>query len=824
MYADVILPLPLDGEFTYHIPTGLEHEVQAGCRVLVPFGKKKVYTAIVLRLHNHQPQYATKDILELLDTRPTLLPLQLELWQWMARYYLCPLGDVMKAALPSGMKLESETTIVACPDFCSPTPLRAADQALLASLGTGHSRVSDLVRTNQTGQNVMNAVHRLMEMGAVMVKEEVRRQYKPRRERLLALAPEYMDQEKLLALYDTLERRSPRQFEILTTLLTMTQAALAIQLHNPQLMQPVARVRLLEALPHVSGSALDALRAKGVIAVVERTTSRLEHTHEMPPEILLNPLSPPQQQAFEQIGQCWQSQPVCLLHGVTSSGKTEVYTHLIHQALTQGKQVLYLLPEIVLTTQLTQRLRRIFGPRLGVYHSRYPDAERVEVYQKMLSDEPYQILLGVRSSVFLPFQRLGLVIVDEEHEQSFKQQDPAPRYHARNVALMLARHHRARVLLGSATPSLESYHNATTGKYGLVRLCTRFGDVQLPRIEVVDVKEMQRKRLMQGPFSPRLLQAIGEALEHDNQVILFQNRRGYSPTMECPTCGWTPRCQQCDVSLTYHKAEQRLVCHYCGAQHPLPTQCPACLSTEIRSHGYGTERIEGLIAQHFPQARVGRMDLDTTRSRQSYEQLLESFERGQTHILVGTQMVTKGLDFDRVSLVGILNADTMLNQPDFRAYERSFQLMAQVAGRAGRRGQQGLVILQTRDAQSPVVRQVVDHDYEGFFRTQTEERRLFQFPPHCRLVYVYLKHRDEHTANHLAQHLAQVMRQVFGERVMGPDAPFVARVQLMHIRKVVLKLELTAPIAEARQRLLQIQQYILAQPQYHAAQFYYDVE
>ena len=823
MYADVVLPLPLDGVYTYNIPADLEPHVQVGCRVLVPFGTRKMYTAIVMRLHNAKPDYATKDILELLDQTPILLPDQLKLWQWIADYYLCSIGEVYKAALPSGLKLESESVVESNMDFEAEHPLKPSEQLVMDVLSDGNGKkIGELQRSTDL-QNVLPVVRRLLDMGAVVIKEEVRRLYKPRLLHCVRLSEDFFDETKLVQLYDTLEKRSPKQFELLQAYLTLSEAAFAIKMQNRVLLKEVSKSQLMQAVAGSPVSAFNALRTKGIFETYDRQVGRLDSS-DMEGEIFLHALSEAQTQALESIRVEWTRRPVCLLHGVTSSGKTEVYTHLIKQTLDQGKQVLYLLPEIVLTTQLTERLKRIFGNRLGVYHSRYPDAERVEVYQKMLSEKPYDILLGVRSSIFLPFKNLGLVIIDEEHEQSFKQKDPAPRYHARNAAIMLAHQSGAKVLLGSATPCLESYYNVQSGKYGFVALKTRFQNVQLPRIEVVDVKELQRKRLMKGPFSPQLLETIQAALEQRQQVILFQNRRGYAPTVECNVCGWVPRCQNCDVSLTYHKNTHQLACHYCGSVYPVPAQCPNCEETNIKSHGYGTERIEDLIKEYFPQARVARMDLDTTRSRLNYEQILHDFQQGETDILVGTQMVTKGLDFDRVSVVGILNADTMLNQPDFRSYERAFQMMAQVAGRAGRRNQQGLVILQTRDVESPVVKQVVENDYESLFREQMQERELFNFPPHCRLIYVYVKHRDEHVVEKLSHELATIMRQVFAHRVMGPDTPFVSRVQLMYIRKVVLKMELSAPMNEARERLLQIQRYLLSQPQYHSAQVYYDVE
>ena len=667
-YADVILPLPLQSVFTYALPSGGEEVLpQVGCRVIVPFGSKKIYTAIVVRLHDETPPYPTKSVSQILDAEPVVLPEQMRLWKWIADYYLCSIGEVFKAAIPSGLKQKDE-----------------------------HTHKS---RTRQ-------------------------------------------------------------------------RASISANL----------------------------------------------------PEEAASPLSEVQQQALEDIAGQWESHNVCLLHGVTSSGKTEIYIHLMQKAIEEGKQVLFMLPEIVLTTQLTERLRRVFGSHMGVYHSRHTDKERVELYQKMLSDEPYDIVVGVRSSVFLPFRHLGMVIIDEEHETSFKQQEPAPRYHARNTALVMASWAGAKTLLGSATPSLESYHNALSGKYGLVTLKTRFEGLSLPDIELVDVQEMRRKKLMSGVFSPQLITHIKKALAQDRQVILFQNRRGYAPVLECKECGWVPRCEKCDVSLTIHRGQRQMVCHYCGKTYNIPSACPNCESTSLTSKGYGTERIEEQLAAILPEARIARMDLDTTRSRQSYEQILHDFEEGKTDILIGTQMVTKGLHFDRVSLVGILSADTMLSQPDFRSYERAFQLMEQVAGRAGRKGSVGHVVLQTRDAESTIVRQVMNHDYEGMYAEQAQERELFNYPPFCRVIFIYMKHRDESIVEKLSSDFAAMLCKVFGERVLGPDTPSVGRVHSMHIRKLILKMELTASLAAVRQRLAILQNQILATPQYRSAQIYYDVD
>lgn len=646
--------------------------------------------------------------------------------------------------------------------------------------------------------------------------------YKPRTTTCIRLSEPYFNLERLEQELQENLKRSPKQQELLQKYLLVSGAKAAIRLSNPQLLAEVQKADFLQE-SQFSSAVLTALVEKGILEVYERQVGRLP-LGEIPTEMVLRPLSEHQSKALGQIKASWQQHDVCLLHGVTSSGKTEVYIHLINEAVTDGKQVLYLLPEIVLTTQLVERLKRVFGNRLGVYHSKYSDAERVEVWQKQLSDAPYDIIVGVRSSIFLPYKNLGLVIVDEEHENSFKQQDPAPRYHARSAALVLARMMNAKTLLGTATPSIDTYYNYKIGKYAMVQLTERYQQVLLPEIEVVDIKEQRRKKMMNGPFSSVLLARMQQALQQQEQIILFQNRRGYAPTVECHDCGWVPRCPNCDVSLTNHRGQGLMTCHYCGYHSPIPQECPACNGHDLLSQGYGTERIEDYIQAMFPDVKVGRMDLDTTRSRTAYEKIIADFQRGDTQILVGTQMVTKGLDFGRVSVVGILDADTMLNQPDFRSYEHAFQMMSQVAGRAGRRNKQGLVVLQTKSPDLPVVSQVVHNDYPAFYRETSEEREAFFFPPHCRLIYVYMKHRHEEVVNRLSVDVATLMRKVFGDRVMGPETPPIGRVQLMFIRKIVLKIELNAPLHEVRSRLRQISAYIQGLSDYKSAVIYYDVD
>ena len=743
-YADVILPLPLDGMFTYSIPAHMQESMQVGMRVRVPFGKSKTYIAIVAHLHNERPSsYQVKDILELIDQQPVLLPQQLKQWQWISNYYMSPIGEVYKAALPGGMKAEDG--------------------------------------------------------------------YKARTELYITLAPPFQSEQGRHIALEML-RKAQRQLEVMHVYLEMTANG-----------EEVTREALLNS-SHNTLATINALIKRGILVTYEREVARLNHGGEPHPEHIKQ-LNEAQQDAFNQIQFQFLKKQVVLLHGVTSSGKTEIYIHLIQQALERKQQVLYLVPEIALTVQMMNRLRKVFGNQLGIYHSKYSDAERVEIWQKQLSDNPYDIILGARSAVFLPFQRLGLIIVDEEHETSYKQQDPMPRYHARDVAIMMAAPIReARVLLGTATPSMESYYNTQTGKYGLVELKQRYQGIELPEIQIVDTKALQHRKLMNGPFSPILLSRVREALEHGEQAILFQNRRGYSPMVECRQCGWVPRCQHCDVSLTLHRNTNELVCHYCGATYSIPTSCPSCESKELQARGFGTEKIEDAILAIFPEAHVARMDLDTTRSRNAYERIIDDFAAGRTNILIGTQMISKGLDFDRVSVVGILNADTMLNYPDFRAYEHAFMMMAQVSGRAGRKGKRGLVILQTKQPDLPLIHQVVRNDYVSFYNSQVLERREFHYPPFYRLINIYLRHKDNDLVETAANVLGNRLRQWFGIRLLGPDRPSIAKVKQQNIRKLVLKLENGIDIKKVREYLLLAQSQLLADRRYTSIQMYFDAD
>ena len=752
-YVNVILPLPLEGEFTYSVPDDLQAQVAVGVRVVVPLGKSKTYVALVTAVLDSMPEPLlasgqadkVRPLHQVADDAPVVLDSQLELWRWIADYYMSPIGEVMKAALPSGMKQEDG--------------------------------------------------------------------YVPKTETWVSLAEPFRSEEALHLALDML-RRAPRQRDIMLTLIEMMPAA--------DYSFTLSRDELLNS-SHSTPLAFRQLQERGILVTYQREVGRLNRGGEPSPQNI-KPLTPPQADAYNRLLVEMMAHRVTLLHGITSSGKTELYIHLIQRAIDRGEQVLYLLPEIALTVQITTRLQRVFGRRLGIYHSKYSDAERVEIWQKQLSASPYDVILGARSACLLPFQRLGLVIIDEEHENSFKQQDPAPRYHARSTAIMMAHMSDARVVLGTATPSVESYHNAMNGKYGLVELTQRYQGIELPRIEVVDIKDLRRRKMMNGPFSPQLLAALRAAFERGEQAILFQNRRGFAPMIECRECGWVPKCQNCDVSLTLHKNLNMLTCHYCGFTYPVPQKCPNCESTDLRGRGYGTEKIEDQVQTIFPDIKVARMDLDTTRTRTAYERLISDFSQGKTQLLIGTQMVTKGLDFDRVSLVGILDADAMLNYPDFRSYEHAFMMMAQVAGRAGRKGRQGLVILQTRNPELPVVGQVVANDYAGFYRSLLAERRDFCYPPYFRLVYVYLKHRHDDLVSTAATELAGRMRQVFGKRVLGPDKPAVARVKQLHIRKIVLKVETAADYRRVRTALRTIQAQLMADKRYSQLQIYFDVD
>ena len=747
-YADVILPVPLAGLFTYSVPEGMA--VRVGVRVLVTFGRSKKYMGIVASLHNNKPEgYEVKPIAQVMDAEAIVTDNQLKLWQWIADYYMSPIGEVYKAALPSGLKAEDG--------------------------------------------------------------------YRPKTELYIQLTPSFRNEQALHVAIDMLQR-APKQMKAFLDFLELSGWD---RFDEPDAQTELTRDELLNE-GH-SLQTINALVQRGLLETYDKEVGRLNYGGDPHPENI-KPLSQPQQEAFNQIQFSFLQKNVTLLHGVTSSGKTEIYIHLIQQALDKHQQVLYLLPEIALTVQMMQRLQRVFGNRLGIYHSKYSDAERVEIWQKQLSGHPYDVILGARSAVLLPFQNLGLIIIDEEHVTSYKQQDPAPRYHARSAAIMLAQMYGAKTLLGTATPSLETYHNAKTGKYGLVELTQRYKGIQLPEIQVVDIKDLQHRKMMNGLFSPLLLNKVREALERGEQAIIFQNRRGYAPMIECKQCGWVPHCQHCDVSLTLHRNMNQLTCHYCGYTYQVPTECPACGCRELQTKGYGTEKIEDQVRDIFPEAHIARMDLDTTRTRNAYERIISDFSSGRTNLLIGTQMISKGLDFDKVSVVGILNADNLLNYPDFRAFEHAYMMMAQVSGRAGRKGKQGLVILQTKSPNIPLIQQVVQNDYAGFYRSLIAERQQFNYPPYCRLIYVYLKHRSDAVVETAGIEMASRLHQWFSSRVIGPDKPSIAKVKSLSIRKLIIKLELGINMAEVRKYLALAQQQMLQDKRYSSLQIYYDVD
>ena len=725
-------------------------------RVVVPCGQKKTYTALCVEVTYKKPDIGVKNIkciYSVLDDMPMLLPQQLKLWQWMADYYMCPLGDIYKAALPAGLKAEDG--------------------------------------------------------------------YRPKTETYVGLTEKFHDEMALNIALDMVSRYEKQQ-KALAGYLELSHWAEISGTAIPDDIKEITQTELCN-VTHCTTPTVKSLVKRGILEIYQKEVGRLNTDGEFTPQNakLLNEA---QQEAYNQVLMQFMKKNVVLLHGVTSSGKTEIYIHLILKALQDHKQVLFLLPEIALTVQIMERLQRVFGSRLGIYHSKYSDAERVEIWKKQVSACPYDIIIGARSAALLPFKNLGLVIIDEEHETSYKQQDPAPRYHARSAAIMLASMYGAKTLLGSATPCMETYTNAKNGKFGYVRLDKRYKDIALPKIEVVDVKDMTRRKMMKGPFSPRLLEAIQESLDNNKQVILFQNRRGFVPIVECQDCGWIPKCEHCDVSLTMHKNINLLTCHYCGYTYAIPKVCPKCGGIHLRGRGFGTEKIEDQIMELFPEAKVARMDLDTTRTKNAYARIIEDFAYGKTNVLIGTQMITKGLDFDRVQLVGILDADSMLNYPDFRAYEHSYMMLQQVSGRAGRKGKQGLVILQTKSADLPVIEQVAANDSKTFYEDLDEERRLFNYPPYTRLIYVYLKHQHDNMVESAALMLGSILRGWFGERILGPDKPAVARVKSMCIRKILIKLENGIDQKKVREYLRMAQKQILQDKQYAALQIFYDVD
>lgn len=801
MYVEVILPVPVPGLFSYALPQGLEVAVQPGMRVVVPFGPRRILTGIIRFKHDQPAKQDLKAVLEILDGEPLVSPAQFGFWEWLSAYYMCSLCEVMMAALPSVFRLASETTLEIHPDFDGNMDVlnhheQAVAEALAMQDSLSLSQVSEITGLGK----VVNLVRTLIQKRVVQEKEIIQLKYKEKKENIYLLHPDFRDETVLSSCLTELSRKANKQMEVMMTWLQETgvpangwDVALAA---GPWSQHPGY------------AAALVALTRKGILIKESRVVSRLATplAKASTKDIQYTDI---QREAISNIRKHWDEKDVNLLFGVTGSGKTEIYLHLIQEYLEKGKQILYLLPEIALTTQIIDRLRHYLGHQVGVYHSRYPDAERAEIWQQVLGFSPgstgqsHQVVLGARSALLLPFRDLGLIIIDEEHDPSYKQVDPAPRYHARDAALWLARQHGAKVLMGSATPAVETFAHALAGRFGLIRLDKRYLDQMLPEILVVDIREEAKKRRMYSLFTGTLLSHIEEALNNKEQVILFQNRRGFALRLECDVCQWIPQCLHCDVTLIYHKKEGHLRCHYCGYTQTVPQRCPACASTGIKMKGFGTEKIEEELKAFLPDARIARMDLDTTRSRQAYHTFIQAFSDRQIDILVGTQMVTKGLDFDNVSTVGILNADHMLSYPDFRAMERSYQLMAQVSGRSGRKGKRGRVIIQTSQPGQKVIHQVINNDYEGMFRDQMTERDRFSYPPFSRLILIRLQHRDAKTLDQAAAWLAAALRDALGKRVLGPEYPLISRIRNEYIKHILVKVDRKESVKDAKRLITQ---------------------
>lgn len=818
LYAEVILPLPLFGTFTYSIPTTLEGKAAVGHRVIVPFGRKKYYTGIIESITPVAPEgFEVKDISSVLDPWPVVKHPQLKLWEWIAEYYLCTAGDVYKAAVPAGLKVESETFIELNPDYEEMPDARMTDREAIIMQSLDHNgKMTPAEISKKTGLNsIESTISSMVERRMLIIAEKLIERYRPKKETLVRLAVDRNDNEAMHKVFDAVKGAKKQEMMLITLLDNLNKR------QQQQLPPEVPRQHLLEQ-SGLSPAILAALASKGIVEIFTREINRFNYTGTEQGE--LPKLSAPQSEALDSIHRMFIDKNVTLLHGVTSSGKTEIYIHLIDYILKKGSQALYLVPEIALTTQLTRRLQKVFGKRVIIYHSKFSDNERVDIWKRMLHDPSPCVVIGARSSLFLPFSRLGLVIVDEEHESNYKQFDPAPRYNARDCAIVLASMHGAKTLLGSATPAIETYYKALNGRYGLVTLSERYEGVQLPLIEIVDLNDERRRGRISGPMSARLAMMSREAVKGGEQVILFHNRRGFAPVVVCKQCGYVPKCQNCDVSLTYHRKAGEMVCHYCGATYKLPTICPACKEPAIEVYGYGTERIEEIAESSFPGARIMRMDLDTTRNKDSYLNIINDFSLGKADILVGTQMVTKGLDFERVSLVGILNADNLINFPDFRASERAFNMLEQVAGRAGRRNKRGLVIVQTSQPSHPILSYLQAHNYEGFYEHELEERRRYGYPPFTRVINIYLKHRDEDLLIRAAAGYAETLRHLFGNRILGPDEPHIARIQSLYIRKIMLKVEIQASMSKVKAILRSVYEAQMADKSLRSLVVYYDVD
>jgi len=814
-FAEIILPLPIDGTFTYSIPEELVPIVTVGMRVVVIFGKSRMYTGIVHYLHLIPPDVKeVKPIFSVLDDAPIVVRPQLAFWKWISSYYLANVGEVYVAAVPSGLRLENETSVMRNPYFESNASFSPRELRVFNLLSEGKSlSIDEIVKRTESKRAVM-WVKSLLEKEAVILSQSMTDAYRPRTVSMVQPAFDEHNEEQMQSIFERL-KRSEKQLSLFMTYLEMSQ------LLSRSETRTVSKKALLEK-SGVSAAILNTLIEKKIFKICNQQVSRLTRVFVQQKEpAILNEF---QETAYRSMLEQWKTKQVVLLHGVTSSGKTEIYIHAIKEMLQLGRQVLYLVPEIALTTQLMQRLERVFGDKLGIYHSKYNDSERVEVWKNLLGKDGFQIILGVRSSIFLPFHDLGLVIVDEEHETSYKQQDVAPRYHARDAAIMLAHLHGAKVVLGSATPAVESYQHALSGKYGFVELKQRYEGIEMPRIETVDLKEAYHKKTIVGHFSDVLVEAIKTALSRNEQVILFHNRRGYAPYVECSQCGYVPKCKHCDVTLTYHKQQNKLMCHYCGFSQSLPDRCPSCGTPTLKIKGLGTEKIEDEVSMLFPKAKTGRLDLDSVTSRKGFERIIAAFEQHEIDILIGTQMVAKGLDFPNVTLVGMLNADTLLHFADFRAHERAFQMMVQVSGRSGRKGKQGNVLIQTMDTTHPIVQYVIAYDYLSMFRSQMKERYDFHYPPYYRLIVITLRHKDENLVQRAAIRLAEQLRGLLGDRLLGPEIPPIGRLYMWHLRTMLLKIESNGSSSAAKKILKEAVATLRSDKPFQAIQVSFDVD
>lgn len=821
LFADVILPLPVPGYYTYRVPFELNAFVKKGIRVVVQFGKQKLYTALIAKIHDNVPKkYEPKYILSILDEEPIVNNYQFKFWEWMSDYYICRMGEIMNAALPSALKLESESKIVLNPEF-NEDYSNISDKEYLIVEALVLRKVISVTEASKIldRQKIIPVIKTLIEKGVALLEEELVDKYKVKTEIYVRLTEKYAnDEEELKLAFDKLNKKAPKQLEMLMSFINLS-------FHKNEITRSELTMTLDKSAPHLA-----SLVKKGILETYGKSISRLIDYESVTNSDSIV-LSDDQQTALDSVNKEFETKNVVLLHGITSSGKTEIYIKIIDEVVKEGKQVLFLLPEIALTAQIINRLRKYFGSKVGIYHSKQPDKERVEIWNSILdrktgitNEKDIQIILGARSAVFLPYTNLGLVIVDEEHDTSFKQNEPAPRYNGRDCAIFLAHMHGAKTLLGSATPSVESYFNAHSGKYGFVELLKRYGDISLPEILVADVKEDTKKKRMKSHFTPLLLESITEALLNGEQIILFQNRRGFSLYLECSNCNWVPQCRNCDVSLIYHKKQNQLRCHYCGYSVKIPEKCPACGSTAVLMKGFGTEKIEEELAVFFPNAVTARMDLDTTRTRNSYQKIINDFEDKKVDILVGTQMVTKGLDFDNVSVVGVLNADSILKFPDFRSFERGFQLLAQVSGRAGRKNKRGKVIIQSFDPFHSVIRYVIDNNYIEMYNSQLLERKSFKYPPFYRLINLTIKHRDENTLNSAASELARELRKIFPDKVLGPEFPFISRIKNLYLKNIILKLAKNLSTKETKAALIQITDKLINDEKYKGLRVSVDVD